>query len=78
MPELIRFLDYVPLNTHSEDLGQKLVAFRRSRGISQKVFAKLLGVDQSTLARWERGRSRPTRRSLELIEAIEKQLNLCR
>jgi helix-turn-helix protein len=40
-------------------LGQQPVRRRTSVGLTQKEAAKLLGVDPSTLARWERGEREP-------------------
>lgn len=36
-------------------LGERIRVARRSAGLSQKVLAESLGVDQATLSRWERG-----------------------
>jgi len=35
-------------------------AFRKTHGLKQEVLAILLGVDQTTISRWERGRDRPS------------------
>lgn len=60
IPKALKFLGYEPLNTDSQDLGQKLRTFRRLRGLTQKTLAKRLGVDPTTLARWESEKSRPS------------------
>jgi predicted transcriptional regulator len=39
--------------------GERLVRQRTSLGLSQKEAAKRLGVDPSTLAKWERGERKP-------------------
>ena len=58
MPAIIAFLGYNPL-PKPETLPEQLVWFRKSKGWTQKVFAEVLGVDQSTLAGWERGERSP-------------------
>ena len=54
MPVIIAFLGYNPL-PEATTLAEQLVRTRVSRGLNQKEAAKLIGVDPSTLARWERG-----------------------
>jgi transcriptional regulator with XRE-family HTH domain len=39
---------------------QLLLQYRRSRGINQFDLADMLGVDQTTISRWERGRDVPS------------------
>jgi len=59
MPAIIRFLGYNPLppgNTWAD----RLVHSRTALGLSQRGSAKRIGVDQCTLARWERGDREPT------------------
>jgi DNA-binding transcriptional regulator YiaG len=50
MPAIIRFLGCNPLPPGST-WAERLVASRKTIGISQKEYARRLGVDQSTLAR---------------------------
>lgn len=57
MPAIIRFLGYNPLPA-VKGWGEPLVRHRTSLRISQKESAKRLGVDPSTLARWESGEER--------------------
>ena len=40
-------------------LAEQLVRQRTRLGLSQKEFAEHLGVDPSTLAKWEQGRREP-------------------
>jgi len=40
-------------------MGERLVRCRTLLGLSQKVFAGRLEVDQGTLAKWERGEREP-------------------
>jgi len=59
MPAIIRFLGYNPL-PEGNGWGERLLRRRTSLGISQEASAKRLGLDPSTLARWERGEREPT------------------
>jgi DNA-binding transcriptional regulator YiaG len=54
MPAIIRFLGYNPL-PEANGWGDRLVRHRTTLGLSQKKAALDLGVDVSTLARWNGG-----------------------
>ena len=58
-PPIIRFLGCNPL-PEAATLGERLVRQRTTLGMSQKESAQEIGVDQGTLARWERGEREPT------------------
>jgi len=58
MPAIIRFLGYNPL-PEGKTWGERLVRQRVSLGITQAEAARQIGVDQGTLARWERGEREP-------------------
>lgn len=59
IPAIIEFLDYWPYDTPTDNLGQQIVAKRTRQRLSQKELARLLGVDPSTLRRWEGSRGQP-------------------
>ena len=59
MPAIIKFLGYNPLPPPPSGMGERLVRCRTMLGLSQKVFAGRLDVDQGTLAKWERGEREP-------------------
>jgi transcriptional regulator with XRE-family HTH domain len=67
MPAIIRFVGYNPL-PEGDGWGQRLVRQRRTLGISQKASAQRLGLDPSTLARWERGEKEPTGKLLGRVK----------
>jgi len=69
MPAIIRFLGYNPL-AEANGWGDRLVRHRTTLGLSQKKAALDLGVDVSTLARWERGDSEPTGKCLERVICV--------
>jgi site-specific DNA recombinase len=59
IPAIIRFLGYNPFPP-PDGWPDRLVQCRTILGLSQKESAKRIGVDQSTLARWEQGEREPT------------------
>jgi transcriptional regulator with XRE-family HTH domain len=61
MPAIIRFLGYNPL-PQAKGWAERLVQCRTVMGVSQEEAARRIGVDQCTLARWERGEREPTGR----------------
>jgi transcriptional regulator with XRE-family HTH domain len=70
IPKIIEFLGYTPLNTYAKTFGESIVSYRSLSGITQKELAKSLGIDATTLARWERNKSTPRKESLERLEVL--------
>ncbi len=58
MPAVMRFLGYNPLPP-SKTWAERLVTSRTALGLSQRLAAKRMGVDPSTLGRWERSERQP-------------------
>jgi len=59
-PKIVQFLGYSPFPSYEESaFGEAIKAYRLRHGLSQKKLAKALGIDPTTLARWEKGRSKP-------------------
>ena len=71
LPAIISFLDYNPLS-EPDDLPAGLIWARSSRGLSRESCARMLGVDPSTLARWETGRRKPAGRHLDAVKTLLK------
>jgi transcriptional regulator with XRE-family HTH domain len=69
-PRIIAFLGYDPCDRGSGTLGERIVACRQRMGLSQKKFARRLGVDPTTVARWERGEGRPSRKLWKRLAAF--------
>jgi len=69
MPAIIRFLGYNPLPA-GNSWGERLLRRRTTLGLSQEASAKRLGVDPSTLARWERGAREPTGALLSRVKGF--------
>jgi putative transcriptional regulator len=52
--------------------AQTIKELRGNTKLSQPAFARLLGVELSTLRNWEQGRREPTGPARQLLRAIEK------
>lgn len=73
-PGIVRFLGYAPFSTDGS-LVDRLRAYRRLHGLSQKRLAALLGVDPSTMWHWERGYSQPNEdNATRIARAISQSL----
>jgi len=66
---ILEFLGYNPFPP-ANNLAEKLLLYRKVCGLSQRKFAKQLGVDPSTLAGWETGRHRPSPAPLRTIRKL--------
>jgi DNA-binding transcriptional regulator YiaG len=54
LPKIINFLGYAPYQT-PRSIGDWLRQVRSCLGMSQQLFAFTVGLDESTIADWERG-----------------------
>jgi len=70
IPKIIELLGYVPFESRARTLGEKIVYSRRLLGLTQKKLAKSLGIDPSTLGRWERNESQPNKKLLEKLNTL--------
>lgn len=52
----------------AKSLSEELRYSRRRLGLSQTAMARRMGVDPTTLRKWEQGRAQPNPHSLEIIE----------
>jgi len=69
-PRVIAFLGYDPEESPAGTVGERILAFRRRRGISRRELARRSGVDPSTVARWEREGRRPSKPLLARLESF--------
>ena len=69
IPRIIEFLGCNPL-PNPNTLAEKLIMARKTLGLSQKAMAKWLGVDPTTLARWEKGIGKQSRKQLEITNSV--------
>ena len=70
IPRITAFLGYDPYDTHSDTLGKRIVCQRSALGLSQRDLALHMGIDPSTLRRWERGESSPSKNLLSRLNAF--------
>jgi transcriptional regulator with XRE-family HTH domain len=68
MPGIIEFLGMNP-SPRPTTFGELLLFYRASHGLRQKELANRLGINPSTLGRWEAGNEPPQARKVE-IEAM--------
>jgi len=61
---------YMPYDTSSMTLGERIVTMRRCIGLCREELAEQLGVDETTLRDWEHGKRRPIKRNLEKLDAL--------
>jgi transcriptional regulator with XRE-family HTH domain len=69
IPKIIEFLGYVPFDTSTLSVGERIVVYRRLHGLSQKKLAHDLDIDPCTLRKWERDKRKPS-------ESFIKDLNI--
>lgn len=67
-PQIIDFLGFDPFADKEGTLGERLQTRYRELGIPRKRAAVLLGIDEGTLPRYERGKWQPGKRNAEIIE----------
>jgi DNA-binding transcriptional regulator YiaG len=65
-PRILEFLGYDP-RPEPGALGEQLIWKRQGLGLPRKQAAKLIGVDEGSLARWERGTRQPTGIRLDMV-----------
>jgi transcriptional regulator with XRE-family HTH domain len=73
IPSIIDFLGYAPYNPNWP-FGERLRAVRSVLGLSQEQLAKRAGVDESTVAKWERGKHKPSRKKVIALKKILKSV----
>ena len=60
LPRIVEFLAYNPFPTSEKtSITEAIKDYRLNHGLNHKKMAKLLGIDPTTLARWENSRSKP-------------------
>ena len=69
MAGVVDFLGFNPIQ-NGDTMAHRLVNHRKARGFTQKEFARQIGVDPSTLARWERGEREPAGSLLDRVAFV--------
>ncbi len=73
-PKLIEFLGYNPFPVDEATLGGRIKKYRMERGVSQKKFARMMHVDETTVRAWEMDKHKPVHKGmLELLERVIHQ-----
>jgi putative transcriptional regulator len=67
----MRDMDRLCLPPRPDYDGPEIKRIRAATRMSQPVFARLLGVDKSAVAQWERGAKRPSGPALRLLEVLD-------
>ena len=67
----MRDMDRLCLPPRPDYGGPEVRRIRAATRMSQPVFARLLGVDKSAVAQWERGAKRPSGPALRLLEVLD-------
>lgn len=68
-PEVIAWLGYDPRSS-GDTLAAQIRWLRRSRGFTQREFARLLGADPSSVSGWELGQTEPGRKYREILKSM--------
>ena len=63
LPKIIHFLAYNPLQVNVTTPGEKIKPDRIQKGLSLRKLAEELGIDPTTLARWEKNERKPNKDS---------------
>ncbi len=70
IPAIIEFIQYEPVTSGAQTLGEAIRHYRQLRGISQKELAQSLGIDPSTLAKYEADNNRRRTALAILLEQV--------
>jgi DNA-binding XRE family transcriptional regulator len=70
IPDVIKFLGYIPFKTTSNNLGEQIIIYRRLHGLTQEKLAQLLRVDFTTIGHWERGEHWPQKHLLDKLISL--------
>jgi putative transcriptional regulator len=67
----LRSMDRLCLPPKPDYGGAEVKRIRAAARMSQPVFARLLGVEKSAVAQWERGAKRPSGPAQRLLEVLD-------
>ena len=69
----LRTMDRLCLPPKPDYSGAEVKRIRAAARMSQPVFARLLGVEKSAVAQWERGAKRPSGPAQRLLEVLDPE-----
>jgi len=74
LPRIIAFLGYTPstYDQVEDNIIENLKRYRLTHGLNQMKFAKLLGVNEKTVARWELGDFKPSKKLVEKLSFLSQ------
>lgn len=58
------------------NFSEKIKILRQKQFLSQEAFAKELGISFATVNRWESGKTRPTYKTMKLIDSYCRSNNI--
>ena len=64
------FLGYYPFDYETETFGGKIKRYKYEHGLSNEKLAKLLEVDEGTVAGWEQNKRLPKSRNVGYVLSI--------
>ncbi|MGA1868534.1 MAG: helix-turn-helix transcriptional regulator [bacterium] len=70
-PKIIDFLGYAPYSP-PQSLGDRLAAYRRFQGLTQKEVARKMGVNKTTIRDWENREHIPKEKFFKIIQRFFK------
>jgi transcriptional regulator with XRE-family HTH domain len=72
LPKIIAFLGYTPppYCKKTDNVVEQMKLYRLTHGLSQEKFAQLVGVDETTVAKWERGKHEPSKKLNKKLSII--------
>lgn len=71
MPRIIEFLGYTPKSlVKGNALADQIRMYRHIHGISQREFAKQMGVDPSSIMCWESGKHKLSKKLLGRLDRL--------
>lgn len=53
--------------------GIEVLKIRKRLGFTQKELAELIGVDQVSVNRWEKGKRKPSKLAIRQLESLQKK-----
>ncbi len=69
-PDIISFLGYFPFSIKRKTIGEKIIFYRYTNGLTQEDFAKKIGLNESTIFHYEKGIHQPHKTVLKKIEGV--------
>ncbi|WP_133162567.1 helix-turn-helix domain-containing protein [Flavipsychrobacter stenotrophus] len=72
-PRIIQFLEYNPFPADTSTLTGRLKMYRIEHGLSQRAFAELSGLDESSICVWEKNEKQPVPSKRKILENILNQ-----